>query len=427
MSPLKTFLFFLVLVFLVLLYRNRDVLQTLVTSNVSVLPDIITNETDSLSFIAEEEKMFIDTLPPKSFLEFPGNDSCMHRFFEGLKKSSDTLVRIVYYGDSQIEGDHLTYTLRSKLQSRFGGKGIGYIPVEMYFNTTEQLAIITNDFEKQLVAYNHHGSLMKYGLYGRYFQPNKSTGEVRIVKRRKEDLYGTVKLIYSGHSMLKVEGSGETYYSLDGGLVAQKMIYANELPTNLKLKFSDFNNFTIYGLLLDSDKGIAVDDVSFRGTLNLMLNRFDGSVFQQMGKILQPALVVLHFGLNVVPDKRPDYKNYRHAVERDIRLLKEYLPCTSILVVGVSDMAHKVNGEMVPYSNVTAILDELRKAARNEQVAFWDMRQAMGGEGSIIKWVEQGLARTDYTHLTLDGTQQIGELLNRDLMQAYNFYLNKYE
>ena len=427
MSPFKTFLFFFILVLLVSFYRNKDVLLAFVIKDVPVQTDTLTIEPDSLPFISEKEKMFADTLPLKTFLELPGTDSCLQSFFEGLKKTSDTLVRIIYYGDSQIEGDHLTYTLRSKLQSRFGGKGIGYMPMEMYFNTTEQLAIVTEDFEKQIVCYEQQKTLQKYGLYGRFFEPDSKLNEVRIINRRKEHLYDKVKLIYTGEATLTVEGSEETDDVLKSNQVDQKVIYRNGSPAVLKLQFSDCKNFNIYGLLLDSDKGIAVDDVSFRGNLNLMLNRFDGTVFQQMGKILQPALVVLHFGLNVVPDSRPNYVSYRHAVERDIRLLKKYLPGTSILVVGVSDMAHKVEGEFKTYANVGSILEEQRKAAQNEQVAFWNMRQAMGGEGAIIQWVEKGWARTDYAHLTIEGTRQIGELLNRDLMQAYDQYLKNHE
>lgn len=427
MNPFKIFLFFLVLLIFVSVFRERESPLMRIYLDEEELRDNMIIPADSSVCKALVEVEQIDSVQTGTFLELPGSDSCLYSFFKGLNRASDTLVRIIYYGDSQIEGDHLTYTLRSRLQNRFGGKGIGYMPMEMYFNTTEKLAIVTKDFEKHIVAYDQKDTLNDFGLYGRYFQPNKNNAEVRIVNRKKEILYSNVKLLYTGQASLVVEGATTKLYNLNTLALTQKTIDTNETSTNLKLNFSDINEFTVYGFLLDSDKGIAVDDVSFRGNLNLMLNRFDGSVFRQMGELLKPALIILHFGLNVVPDERSSYKSYGLAVERDIRLLKDYLPCASIVVVGVSDMAHKVDGEFKAYSNITLILEEQRKAAINQKVAFWNIRQAMGGEGAIIQWVEKGWARTDYAHLTLDGTRQIGELLNRDLLQAYDQYVNDHE
>ena len=42
-------------------------------------------------------------------------------------------VRIAYFGDSFIEGDILTADLRNMLQDKFGGRGVGYVPVTSKF------------------------------------------------------------------------------------------------------------------------------------------------------------------------------------------------------------------------------------------------------------------------------------------------------
>ena len=43
--------------------------------------------------------------------------------------SLDRPVRIAYFGDSFIEADILTGDLREMLQKRFGGCGVGYVPI----------------------------------------------------------------------------------------------------------------------------------------------------------------------------------------------------------------------------------------------------------------------------------------------------------
>jgi hypothetical protein len=53
----------------------------------------------------------------------------------------------------------------------------------------------------------------------------------------------------------------------------------------------------------------------------------------------------------------------------------------------------------------------LRKMAHEEQIAYWSMYNAMGGENSMVKWVEIGLAGSDYVHFTRSGANKIGTSL----------------
>ncbi len=64
-------------------------------------------------------------------LEFPDNNKkVLHLFFRELSKvkSNGKLIRILHYGDSQIEADRISSFLRHKLQGQFGGSGPGLIP-----------------------------------------------------------------------------------------------------------------------------------------------------------------------------------------------------------------------------------------------------------------------------------------------------------
>jgi len=57
-------------------------------------------------------------------IEYPENDSTLlYPLFRSLRSLPSTrqLIRIMHYGDSQIEDDRMTSLLRNKLQTRFGG------------------------------------------------------------------------------------------------------------------------------------------------------------------------------------------------------------------------------------------------------------------------------------------------------------------
>lgn len=48
--------------------------------------------------------------------------------FEALEKAQERPMRIMHYGDSQLEGDRITGVFREKIQEVFGGNGTGLLP-----------------------------------------------------------------------------------------------------------------------------------------------------------------------------------------------------------------------------------------------------------------------------------------------------------
>ena len=54
--------------------------------------------------------------------------------------------------------------------------------------------------------------------------------------------------------------------------------------------------------------------------------------------------------------------------------------------------------------------------AAETHVAFWNMFQAMGGERSMIRMVEEGMANYDYTHINFKGGKYLADLLFETLM-----------
>lgn len=59
-----------------------------------------------------------------------------NEFFSRLNQVKDNkeLLRILHYGDSQIETDRMTGYIRNKLQKKFGGSGCGLVPPVPLYN-----------------------------------------------------------------------------------------------------------------------------------------------------------------------------------------------------------------------------------------------------------------------------------------------------
>ncbi|MDA3880326.1 MAG: hypothetical protein PF436_08065 [Prolixibacteraceae bacterium] len=445
MRPLKIFLFFLFVVLLVSAYKHYDdyieidkifetetdteIIQPADSSFSEVYDTVATQSAVRLdsATIHKDVKVINDVLAVDSIKNegvlFNNN---LHEFYSALNNCNNYLLRVVYYGDSQIEGDHVTYTLRKGLQEKFGGAGIGFLPVQMYYNMTHNLAVVTNDFEKHAVKYADKTN-EKYGLYGQYFELKGKKGSIRLVNRGADDSFRNIKILSSGFSVVQVLAdkniiASDTLTNADFEIGQYRF---TQTPGEIRINFSNAANLRLYGIMLESEAGVVVDNVSFRGNLSLMAYRFGNELVQEMDKQLNADLLILHFGLNVIPDKRPNYESYRVAIERDINTLRQNMPSASVLLIGASDMAHKVNGELRSHDNIEEIIEAQIKAACNCGVAFWDMRQAMGGKGSIINWVEKEYARSDYAHLTLAGSNAVGEMLCNDLLTGWqNFNSN---
>lgn len=91
-------------------------------------------------------------------------------FFESLaEESSRTTVRIAHYGDSQIEGDRITTHIRELFQEKFGGQGIGYVPVDDITDNVNYYRSTSENWERFNVFNNAYKS-GKYSLSGLVFR-----------------------------------------------------------------------------------------------------------------------------------------------------------------------------------------------------------------------------------------------------------------
>ena len=338
----------------------------------------------------------------------------LSQFLRKLKTSNDSLVRILYLGDSQLEGDHVTYALRKTLQSHFGGGGVGLIPLKTLFNSSAGITILSDDFgSEEIHKRSKKGS--KYGVFGKYYLPLKEDSKVTLKLKSEAQNFDQIRLLYTGKAQFSMNGDKPKNFQLTGNYKAIDIVPTEEM----EFHFKNDEDLKIYGFLADAKNGIAVDNVPFRGVMNPNYYLQDTTFLRQLNQHLNVDLIVLHFGVNVVNDIRKSYSNYKIALTRDVQFLKENFPESDLMIVGVSDMAHKIDGEMVSFENISRVLEVQQAVSAENNIAFWDLYAAMGGEGSILKWYEKGWVRPDYVHLSKEGTNYLGALMAKDLIQLY--------
>ena len=409
---------------------------------------------DTIAISTDNSKQFnIDWLKSKLVrLEFPDSTrSSLDTFFEALRsgETNRNLVRIIHYGDSQIEGDRITSFLRKKFQNRFGGTGIGLMHIEpggYQTGTVSQLPSSNWELITLLDKDLGHPEINRYsafGGYSRFTSPitlfsSGGTPEAWIQIKRTGNKnnparnFTRFKLFFGYNSkpfLLELKISGET---IDADMISPAPMLKQlnwDIPASYKsfdLKFTGDDSPMIFGISLESEKGIVVDNIPLRGSSGTEFTRNDISFMKDMLNSLNTKLIILQFGVNVVPNIVADYRYYENLLYKQIVALKNAKPNVSIVLVGVSDVSRKEGMEYNSYPNIEKIRDAQRKAAFRAGIPFWDCYKAMGGKNSMTAWTfaNPPLANKDFIHFTPRGARLIAEMFYSALMAEYEIYLD---
>jgi lysophospholipase L1-like esterase len=379
-----------------------------------------------------------------------GKKGALNNFFLSLSllNQEEKCIRILHYGDSQIEGDRITDYLRLKLQNQFGGEGPGFISACPLAQANSVRVKCSENFERYNVFIGRD-SRTKHTNYGvaagfcRFLPPkiiNDSTkdaeGSVKIVTLKnggpKIASYKKVKMYYGGaQKKISVEflegGLSKQVDSLQvGGNFNIKTWNIANTPGQWEVKFKGKDSPDIYGFSLEGEKGVMVDNFGLRGSSGTFFNHMNLAQLENFYADLNVKLIILQFGGNTLPYTKDSIQtvSFGKNLKSQIISIKKILPNVSILLIGPSDMGVKVGTEYVTHPQLENLRDAIKRCAFDTDSAFWDMYEVMGGKNSMTAWVEQQIAASDYIHFSIGGARKISTLLYAAFISEYNNYLN---
>ncbi len=381
---------------------------------------------------------------------FPQGDN--HFFDELFAKMEEAVpngntLRILHYGDSQIEMDRMSQQLRSYMQATFGGGGPGMqpawqnIPSFAVSQYTEGAWIRQSSFAgADSVAYRANGN---YGpmaqcmhLAGtgsiRFRGSNQSSADDRV--RR----FSQVKVIFNNRPgpLTATLSSKETEQPADSLQASTAWTqqdttpgvhaFSWRLPTEVEqLRLSLRGDADVYAILVDNGPGVAVDNIPLRGCSGQQFTMINKNQLADAYAQMNIGLIILQFGGNSVPYLRNEKSiaTYAANMGRQIDYLHKAAPGSKILFIGPSDMSTTIGGEMQTYPSLPAVITALRDTANAHGAAYWSIYDAMGGKNSMVTWVDNGLAVSDYIHFSTKGVRLMGQRLADAFDRMYQIYL----
>ena len=419
---------------------------------------------------------YVDSVPvgmtaTEDFADIKGVNREMDIFYAALDHVSERPVRIAYFGDSYIEGDILTMDLRGLLQQKYGGRGVGFVEIQC----------VSSDFRRSLTTKrsgwsNYHANEKGRGFKaslqgpaGSYFIPSGSaTYEMRGTKNVYPNLLDTAEVatvyftpgtglninyamnggesqsLFSNGTPVEPETYEEVIEELDSDSVVHYKTVTRQVAqaTNdacyvkaesvkgrigkFNMKISGGGGSRFYGVALDGQHGISLDNFSMRGSGGQHLLKVPQETLRSFAAVRPYDLIILHFGLNVAGPKQKDYSSYVSQIGKVVEHMKYAYPHASILIVSIGDRdARGSDGQMHTMGGIQELVSYQRKMASDQHVAFWNLYEAMGGDGSLVKMVENKQANKDYTHINFAGGRHLAELLFDVLMNGKKNYDNR--
>ncbi|MGB1248436.1 MAG: GDSL-type esterase/lipase family protein, partial [Chitinophagales bacterium] len=379
--------------------------------------------------LKENQKLqaYMDSIEAIKNYAGPENLKLFFMSLERTEKGESGITRIGYFGDSMIEGDLMSKSLRQWMQEKYGGIGIGFMPITSMtagFRTTIKHSFSDNWLYSSLPTGNKTDFL--YGLSGEIFSIDSGTTETWVEYGAKYSSFPTTKLFYGKNDSLEEKKMNTVLFQENSFDLVEKntvntLTLNNQSTTEVRLDFQFNYPQPIYGLSLASNSGVIVDNFSSRGNSGMPLSAVSYSVLSQFNTEMHYDLIILQFGMNVLSGDM-DYSWYKNSMKKVVAHYKAAIPTASILIVSVADKGSKnEDGEMETDPAIEPIVEAQREMARESEVAFFNLYQAMGGKNSMIKWAEElEYANKDYTHFNYKGASAATQMI-------YNYLIEEYE
>lgn len=373
--------------------------------------------------------------PAETFDDYKGYQYLIS-FYEKLyqlEKNPQNKVRIAYYGDSMTDGDLIVQDVRASYQERFGGNGVGFVSIISESSASRGSVKTLYSKNWKIQSYlNVKKPISPFGVNGHVFFANEKNNVTWVQYEAGLNKYSTSldnPTLFYGRSSKK----GNVNFII-GKDTLRKNLSPNNLVNSLKVTSGSIKSFKanfiqadsipIYGFNFDNGVGVHVDNFSQRGNSGLPISMFDANVMQAFHNSLKYDLIILHYGTNVLNYGTKNYSWYQKGMTKTVNKIKESFPGVSILIISTADKSTKYDLEMKTDSAVVPLMNAQKKYALDTESGFVSLYTLMGGDGSMVKWVEEvpAKANKDYTHFNQRGAKAIGKLLYGQLNKGYEEY-----
>lgn len=377
----------------------------------------------------------------KDLNRISNDSSSLQSFYEALyqlEKTKKGRINVVQIGDSHIQADNLSGTIRQKMQLRFGNAGRGLVFPYRVAKSNEPTTYRTSTNvlwdSKRNVFYDKP---LPIGLCGFTVETHDSMAEIGLMVKDQPGLgYAFTKF-----TLFHDKGNMNYDLTICDDLNCERGVFhagagSNGNPFVSELKFDKplrqliiRNRITdtlhrstrIYGMLLENDSsGILYNMIGVNGAEYRHYNM--SKYFEDQLPVLSPDLVIISMGTNEAFmggfDKDVFYRN----IDTLVTSIKMRNPKATVMLTTPGDSYKRSRKGRIKNPDVKVAKETLIRYCIEHNMAYWDLYEVMGGFGSMGKWYAMKIAQKDRVHFTGRGYQIQGDLFYTALMKGFEKY-----
>ncbi len=354
--------------------------------------------------------------------QFLGDKKALKPFYKKLLELRNALrqtVTIYQIGDSHIQSGYFSGTARTSLQKYFGNAGRGLVfPLRLAgTNQPDDYKISASGSFSRL---NSERGLSGYALKmadglcleittNNFFRGDNSFNKLSLLT----SLPGMeAKVEFASNETEKTaEKIGNYYYS--------SVSWRTEV-SKVKLTLTG-EPTALYRIYLEKEQpGLLYHSCGINGAgfYNLLEQQI---LFEQIG-LLKPDLIVISLGTN---DAQGTFRSevFTKNLNTFMHKLRYFNPETPVLFTlpPDSNKRGKHNNDLDKMDKI--IIDY----AQDNQCAWWNLNEVMGGNSSIQKWRKQQMSAKDLLHFTPKGYMLQGYLFYQAFIKSYKSFSEQAE
>lgn len=352
-------------------------------------------------------------------------------FFESLDALSSGTASspavISAFGNSLIAGDRIVDIVREELGANFGdgGRGVLYVDRLAPYGPRVRAGFSRGGWEARTLGELKLAEL-PFGVTGIYHQSTAARASSRFTLQGEPR--GTVWWLdvpRAGRLSVQADGKELARAEPHGGGQAQALSF--DLPEGARTLdvVAEGKGAVVLGVVLQHQKpGIVLDTLGVPSSDANLFLRAREDIFRAQLAERSPRLMLFILGGNEA--KRLEWGRSKIAEVEDglrsfVRRSRTAAPGSACLVVGPIDAVRGGNGanKLAQRPYLDEVLAIERQIALNEGCAFFDIFTAMGGSGSLARFVQAGLVHEDLVHPRGQGLDLLGQLLTDALLRAW--------
>ncbi|MBS1508202.1 MAG: hypothetical protein JSS79_16295 [Bacteroidetes bacterium] len=392
--------------------------------------------------LAAQDTVKVDPIGKYPFIDWNNNQiinsPSLSAFFDKLyqlKKNKKGAVNIVHIGDSHIQADFLTHTVRQFMQKEFGNAGRGFVFPGRIAKTNEPQTISSSSssvWEAKRIVFTDQPLPIGLGASTiRTVQPNAKFTMRTIDSPLLDYSFNRIDLFYkkdfSSYNIMVSDSVNHalayvgpyTYESFANFSSVALPYKAHQVEFQILQPTTFQEQFTLFGInFSNSNPGVKYHAIGGNGAK--FRHYLAAEFFVEQTPALEPDLFIISLGTNEAIEYPYVDKQFEEQIETFVTKLQQANPKALFLITTPMDFFRKRTRRN---PGVETVQSKLMKFVDEKKLACWDLYTVAGGKHSADHWKKNGLMQADGIHATRTGYEVQGTMLYQALMNGYNEYV----